>query len=403
MTASPRIAEPAVLVGPAALAEAIAGCDGPAVAFVDDVVSETETGREVVAHLRSQPRFEEVRLVGGPATAEDLVGFAAEHPGIGLVVGVGGGAVIDRVKLLTGLYRRADTAGFLTLIQRAGWTSLQGASERDVALVVMPTTLGTGAELSRVACLDGSDGKRLIEGELLRADVAVLDPRATATLPGRLVMEGIFEAWSRILGALAGAPSTSPGEDALAREVATRLTQLGFEARDALVDGGATDDALRHEVARLSALTHSHWLHLARPPFAYKAWFLATELASRVGGRKVPALTAVLPPVWAEILSACGVLGDREGLLRAWQAVGRGAGDTLAEDPVAGLHELLSAWHLEASFADVAPSVDPDCVARSAMRRWSAGLPMLGQADRPLLRRIFDSCASAPTAAPTSV
>ncbi len=207
MMVSPLGAEPAVHAGPAALTEAIAGLDRPAVALVDRVFSETGVGRAALDHLRSQPRFANVRLVNEPATLTGLVEAAALHPGTRLVVGIGGGTVIDEAKLLAGLHRRADTARFLRVSQRAGWTSLRGEPEQEVALVVMPTTLGTGAEMSRVACLDGSEGKRLIEGALLRADAAVLDSRATATLPGRLVMEGVFEAWSRILGALAGAPS----------------------------------------------------------------------------------------------------------------------------------------------------------------------------------------------------
>lgn len=399
MTVSPRGVEPAVLVGPAALTDAIAGFEGPAVAVVDRVVGETEIGRAAVAHLRSQPRFQDVALVDEPATVPGLVEAADRRRGTRLVVGIGGGAVIDRVKLLAGLHRRTDTARFLAVPQRAGWTSLRAERERDVGLVVMPTTLGTGAEMSRVACLDGRDGKRLVEGALLRADAAVLDARVTATLPGLLVMEGVLEAWSRVLGALAGAPSAAPSEDALAREIAARLTQLGFQARDALAAGRAPDAELRHEVARLSAMSHSHWLHLGRPPFAYKTWFLATELASHAAVRKVPALAAVLPPVWAEILSGSGVLGDRVALVRAWEAVTRGADVGLAEDPLTGLCDLLRAWQPAERFEEPALRVDPDAVARSAMRRWSAGLPMLGEADGRLLHRIFASCARVPTGA----
>lgn len=387
--------EPSILAGPSALRGALAPFAGPAVALVDRVVSETAAGVAAREHLRSHHRFAEVVLVDSPPTAQGLVDFVAGHPGVRLVVGIGGGTVMDQVKLLAALYRRADTARFLTVSQRAGFTSLGEAPERDVALVIMPTTLGTGAEMSRVACLEGSDGKRLIEGELLRADTAVFDPQATATLPGRLVMEGIFEAWSRLLGGLAGGPSAVPSEDALAIGIATRLTQLGDEVRTTLAEGRAPGGDLRLEVARLSAMSHSHWLHLLRPPFGYKAWCLATELASYAGGRKVPALAAVLPPVWAEILSGSGVLGDRRALLRAWQAVSEAASPALPDDPVEGLYELLRSWKVSEGAIG---NVDPEVVGRSAMRRWGAGLPMLGAADGPLLERIFDACRGVSTA-----
>ncbi len=151
-------------------------------------------------------------------------------------------------------------------------------------------------------------------------------------------------------------------------------------------------------------MTHSHRLHLCWPPFAYKAWFLATELAGYVAARKVPALIAVLPPVWEEILTGRRVLGSRDALLQAWQAVRRGADQALAEDPVSGLRELLRAWGLAGCLESHAADVDPDAVARRARRRWSAGLPMLGAADGPLLREIFGACARPPasaTGAPT--
>jgi len=397
VTGSRHLAEPAVLGGPAGLRAAIAASGGPAIALVDRVVSETAAGREALCYIRSQPQFAAVRVVEGSPQARDLVEIAAARPGIRLVVGIGGGCVIDQVKLLAGLYRRDDTTRYLSVSQRAGWTSLRADAEREVTLVVVPTTLGTGAEMSRVACLESAAGKRLIEGAVLRADAAVYDARMTATLPGALVMEGIFEAWSRLLGALGGAAASVASEDALATGAATRLTELGFEARDELLAGGAPGEELRHEVARLSAMSHSHWLHLSRPPFAYKAWFLATELAGHAGTRKVPAMAAVLPPVWEEILSGGGVLGDRRALLRAWRAIRAVASADLPADPVDGLRRLLASWGVAASAGDV----NPEAVARGAIRRWGAGLPMLGGTDLELLKRVFEGCLETATNART--
>lgn len=392
--------EPTFLTGPGALRAAVAAYAGPAVAIVDGRVAETGAGRAALADLRSSARFAVIRAQEHPAPASVLAELAADHPGTGVVVGIGGGSVIDQAKLLAGLLRRADTARFLTIAQRAGWTSLRGSAERDVGLALLPTTLGTGAEMSRVACLDGPDGKQLVEGEILRADIAVVDAGATATLPGALVMEGVFEAWSRTMGALAGASSSAPSEDALATGLAVRLTQLGDAAHAALDAGHPVDAGARLEIARLSAMSHSHWLHLGRPPFAYKAWFLATELAGHAAARKVPALAAVLPAIWREIAAGEGVLGDAGALARAWDAV-RGAADgELPDQPAEGLTELLRAWGLAEEPVEAG---DPEAVARSALRRWGAGLPMLSGAGAPLLTRIFTSQKQNSTGAPPSV
>lgn len=96
------------------------------------------------------------------------------------LVAVGGGSVIDTAKViaicLTFGGELLDYQG-LNLIDR-----------KLVPLVAVPTTAGTGAEVSFVAMVkDHSEGKKLMFGSrFLAPDVALLDPSLLLTLPPRL-------------------------------------------------------------------------------------------------------------------------------------------------------------------------------------------------------------------------
>nr|WP_297422755.1 daptide-type RiPP biosynthesis dehydogenase [uncultured Actinotalea sp.] len=284
------------------------------------------------------------------------------------VVAVGGGSVIDRAKLHAACLAEPSTRRRLGQVERCGWTPLPPSGPRAVPLLAVPTTLGTGSEVSRFACYAAPDGKRLVQGDALQPDLAVVDAAATSGLDADQVTAGVVEVLARVIGPYIGTTGDVPVQDRVCEAVVRRLVELG----DAASTHGRTDDALRLEVARLSARSHDQWLTEGREPFASRTWFLATELAGAAGCGKAEAVAALLPAMW-EACSTSPVWGDARRVDRLWSAVRDGV-PGLPSEPGAGVRALLDRW----GFRRALPATEPaEEVSRRTHRRWGAGLPML--------------------------
>jgi alcohol dehydrogenase class IV len=94
-----------------------------------------------------------------------------------VVVGVGGGSVLDVAKLVAAMHGRGETIRDVFGIGRLGG--------RKTALVCLPTTAGTGSEASPNAILiDPADHrKKVVVSPHLVPDEAFVDPALTCTVP----------------------------------------------------------------------------------------------------------------------------------------------------------------------------------------------------------------------------
>lgn len=101
---------------------------------------------------------------------------AAKAANPDLIVGFGGGSVMDLAKLVTVL------RGNQTLPDIIGPNKV---TARQNALALVPTTAGTGSEAGiRALVTDVSTGMKVaVESPHLRADIVALDPSLTMTLP----------------------------------------------------------------------------------------------------------------------------------------------------------------------------------------------------------------------------
>ena len=93
------------------------------------------------------------------------------------VLGIGGGSAIDAAKLVAALTRSRQT-----IPEVFGINLLSG---RELPLVCLPTTAGTGAEVSPNAILldETDDLKKGVVSPYLVADAAYVDPLLTLTVP----------------------------------------------------------------------------------------------------------------------------------------------------------------------------------------------------------------------------
>lgn len=318
---------------------------------------------------------------GGPddtGGVEALGELARQLAGSGLVVAVGGGALLDRAKLAGWLCTGPQAAKRLAVPQRSGLVLLppRGEGPRP-ALVAVPTTLGTGSELSSVACLDHPRGKRLVMGTTLQPDAAVVDPLATSTLPYAAVAEGALEVLFRLAGLYVGDLADLPTEDALVETLAVRTVQLGEEVRAAHERSRAVDDTVRAELAKVSGLAHAGWTVLGREPYANRGWYVANELSSALGLRKMTAVAALLPPLWRRVADGDERYGSARRLGRLWQRLRTAVPEGLPADAADGIAHLADRWHIGRTVT--APAGTAAGVAARAVRAWGAGLPMLGR------------------------
>lgn len=314
-------------------------------------------------------------------------------PGAGHIVGIGGGSVLDAAKLLR--LRLLSASSFRTARQGArsfGVSMLPDTWGRSASrLTLMPSTLGTGSEVSAVACLHDDDqggrSRRLVVGSLMRADTVVLDTVLTGSLDDGAVREGAAEILLRLIGGFVGSPARRV-PDAAAEELVARVcgaaaigVREGFTA------------SLRETLALASAETHTGWALVGRSPFGAKHWYLANELSSAAGLRKVPVTLGLLPAIWQRIVDGDGRLGDADRLRRLWCIVARVL--ALPDDPVRGAAEWARAWEI------AVPLIAAD-VARTAARRcseiWGGRRPALQGLTEADIAAIY---AAAPPAAPT--
>ncbi|WP_329196467.1 MULTISPECIES: daptide-type RiPP biosynthesis dehydogenase [unclassified Streptomyces] len=369
-------------------AQQLIGCDslGPWLAgraerkvtvLVDEAVASAPVTARVRAQLDGGRHQVRVLALSGAGDLRTVAALADRLADTELVVGIGGGSLLDQAKLATLIRANPDAYARLTVPQRSGLLVLGPGTTRSLPLVAVPTTVGTGTEFSGVACLSYPEqGKRLVMGTALRPKVAVLDPVATGTLDDELIAEGVLEALFRVVSPYVGDHGDLPTEDALVETIAQRLVLLGHEVRDARRAGRPTDDRLRLEIAKLSGLSHAEWAHLGRDLYAVKGWLIANELSSALGVRKMTAVAAILPHLWRAITAGESRLGSAVRLERMWSRLRATGPDTLPADPAAGIEALIDSWRIGRTI-----TAGPDrlaAVAGRTVRAWGAGLPMLG-------------------------
>ncbi|MGA9400274.1 hydroxyacid-oxoacid transhydrogenase [Haladaptatus sp.] len=127
---------------------------------------------------------------------EDCLKFVRDEKGeegYDFYVGLGGGSCMDTAKTTRAVI--ANGGGPLDYIA-APTGEGEALTESGPPLILMPTTAGTGAEISPVSILsvEEKEIKEGISSNHVRADAAVLDPTLTTTLPPELTAKTAMDA-----------------------------------------------------------------------------------------------------------------------------------------------------------------------------------------------------------------
>ncbi len=184
----------------------------------------------------------EVTMVDEPSPAViDRAVAAHREAGVEVVLGVGGGSVLDAAKAIAGLLR----SGASVIDHLEGLPGYRPYDGDPVPLVAVPTTAGTGSEATRNAVISerGANGyKRSLRDERLVAADAVVDPALLAGSDRARIAANGMDATTQLLE-LYVSLRAGPVTDALALS--------GLEAaRDGLLAWHAAPDGPEAPAAR---------------------------------------------------------------------------------------------------------------------------------------------------------
>ncbi|MCY4302900.1 MAG: iron-containing alcohol dehydrogenase [Aestuariivita sp.] len=171
--------------------------------------------------------FDDVESDPSRDTLMSAVEFG-KNAGVTGVVGFGGGSPMDVAKLtalLLGSGEDLDDA----------WGVAQAKGPR-LPLVLVPTTAGTGSEVTPVSIITvGTEEKRGVSSSILLPDVAILDAELTARLPADVTAATGVDAMVHAIEAYTSkSTNNNPLSKILAREA---LRLLGANIETAVFDG----------------------------------------------------------------------------------------------------------------------------------------------------------------------
>lgn len=175
---------------------------------------------------------ETVRVAGEPTvdSVRAAIAAARDH-GTDVVVAVGGGSVIDVAKAVAMLLANGgDPVDYLEVVGR-GWP----VTRRAVPCIAVPTTAGTGAEVTANAVLasPGDRVKASLRSPLMLPSIALVDPMLTLDCPPAVTASAGLDALTQCLEPFVSVRA-NPLTDSLAR---SGLRHAAAGLRRAYADG----------------------------------------------------------------------------------------------------------------------------------------------------------------------
>ncbi len=256
-----------------------------------------------------------------------------EEAGCDVVISVGGGSVIDAGKAMAVLATNGgEPLEFLEVVGKG-----RAISTPALPFIAVPTTAGTGSEVTRNAVLGSLEHgvKASLRSPLMLPKVAIVDPELTYGLPPEITAFTGLDALTQLIEPYVSARA-NPLTDGLCVE---GMRRAGGALRRAYRDG--TDGEARHEMALASLFGG---LSLANAGLGVVHGF-----AAPLGGRwKAPhgALCAALLPYGMEAnVSALRARAPEHPSLERYTVIARlltGRSEACVEDGIEWVRELCA-------------------------------------------------------------
>jgi alcohol dehydrogenase class IV len=170
----------------------------------------------------------------------------ARHSSCDMVIGFGGGSVLDAAKAIAALATNpGDTLDYLEVIGKA-----QPLVNVPLPIIAIPTTAGTGAEVTRNAVLLSPEKhvKVSLRHALMLPRVAIVDPLLTHSLPPGTTASTGMDALTQLIEPYVSL-AANPLTDALCEQ---GITRAAHSLRRVFQDGN--DAAAREDMALASLL-----------------------------------------------------------------------------------------------------------------------------------------------------
>jgi len=167
--------------------------------------------------------FDEFALHGEPTvdTASEGVQLALER-GADMVIGLGGGSVLDAGKAIAALATNpGDIFDYLEVVGKG-----QSLTNAPLTYIAIPTTAGTGTEVTRNAVLESpAHGVKVsLRSPLMLPSIALVDPELTYSLPPAITASTGLDALTQLIEPFVSVKA-NPMTDAICRE------EIGHAAR----------------------------------------------------------------------------------------------------------------------------------------------------------------------------
>lgn len=177
-------------------------------ADIMDALGEAGVSASVFDGVVPNPTYENVRAAMEVGTSRQVQA----------VVGVGGGSALDVAKVAAALMTNPGGPG--------DYVGYEKFRNPPMPVVAVPTTAGTGSEVTQWAVLTDMTARRKLAfgGRYVLAAVAVVDPELTHSLPAHLTAQTGMDALTHAVEALV-ATNASPLTDAIALGAIRQLCQ----------------------------------------------------------------------------------------------------------------------------------------------------------------------------------
>ncbi|MBY0077569.1 iron-containing alcohol dehydrogenase [Priestia aryabhattai] len=161
------------------------------------------------------------------ALGEKLVSYAKSRK-FDLVIGVGGGSALDLAKL-TAVLAVHDGA----VEEYLNLTGTKQITEKGLPKILIPTTSGTGSEVTNISVLSLESSKDVVTHDHLLADAAIVDPELTLSVPSKVTAATGIDALTHAVEAYVSV-NANPATDALALKA---IRMISSSLRAAVEDG----------------------------------------------------------------------------------------------------------------------------------------------------------------------
>jgi alcohol dehydrogenase class IV len=168
--------------------------------------------RTILCSVRNEPTIEDIARGVEEARAREVT----------LVVGIGGGSVIDAAKAIAGL--ATDTGDILDYLEVIGRGN--PLTKAGLPCVAIPTTAGTGAEVTKNAVIASLEHqvKVSLRSPFLLPRIALVDPELTYSLPAKVTIATGLDALTQLIEPLVSSRA-NPATDGLCREGIPRVAR----------------------------------------------------------------------------------------------------------------------------------------------------------------------------------